>query len=106
MPLIISDMMTYEVMEEDAADSLLAQGFQNLVSNQGGLMVSKSVRVNPRHTCPECGSDDVELVRADAAGRPKFIGKLLDLLENQGSRRGQYIMVCHKCGHRSIIFFQ
>jgi len=72
----------------------------------GGLMVSESVRVNPRHTCPECGSDDVELVRADAAGRPKFIGKLLDLLENQGSRRGQYILVCHKCGHRSIIFFQ
>ena len=72
----------------------------------GGLMVSESVRVNPRHTCPECGSEDVELVRADAAGRPKFIGKLLDLLENQGARRGQYIMVCHKCGHRSIIFFQ
>jgi uncharacterized OB-fold protein len=72
----------------------------------GGLMVSESVRVTPRRTCPECGSEDVELVRADAAGRPKFIGKLLDLLENQGARRGQYIMVCHKCGHRSIIFFQ
>ncbi|MCI6198696.1 MAG: hypothetical protein MR757_02420 [Proteobacteria bacterium] len=69
-------------------------------------MVSESVRGNPRHTCPECGSEDVELLRADAAGRPKFIGKLLDLLENQGARRGQYIMVCHKCGHSSIIFFQ
>ena len=99
-------MMLYEAMEEAAADSLMAQGFRIWSAIMGGLMVSESVRVNPRHTCPECGSDDVELVRADAAGRPKFIGKLLDLLENQGSRRGQYILVCHKCGHRSIIFFQ
>ena len=99
-------MMLYEAMEEATADSLMAQGFRIWSAIMGGLMVSESVRVNPRHTCPECGSDDVELVRADAAGRPKFIGKLLDLLENQGARRGQYIMVCHKCGHRSIIFFQ
>ena len=40
----------------------------------GGLMVSESVRVNPRHTCPECGSDDVELVRADGRTRDPAAG--------------------------------
>ena len=69
-------------------------------------MVSESVRVNPKRTCQECGSEEVELVRADAAGRPAIIGKILDLLESPVGRRGQYILVCHKCGHRSIIFFQ
>jgi len=99
-------MMLYEDMAEASAVVLRRRASKTGRKIMGGLMVSESVMVNPRHTCPECGSDDVELVRADAAGRPKFIGKLLDLLENQGARRGQYIMVCHKCGHRSIIFFQ
>jgi len=32
MLLIISDMMPYEAVEEAAADSFMARGFQNLAS--------------------------------------------------------------------------
>lgn len=72
----------------------------------GGLMTAIFGSKKSRYTCPECGSDDTELVSLGAEGRLQLFGKILDMLQSPAGRRGQFTLVCHKCGHRSAIFIQ
>ena len=85
----------------------MARGFPDLAGViMGGLMTAIFGGKKSRFTCPECGSDDTELVSLGAEGRFQLFGKILDMLQSPAGRRGQFTLVCHKCGHRSIIFFQ
>ena len=62
---------------------------------------------NSGYKCPECCSNDTELQSIGAEGRMQLFGKILDnMLHSQTPRRGQFALVCHKCGHRSMIFIQ
>ena len=60
------------------------------------------------YRCPECGSYDTELKRLGAEGRIQIFGKIVDMLTGCGPsfHGGQYTLVCHKCGHHSMIFIQ
>ncbi len=69
-------------------------------------MVSIFSSKNSGYRCPECGSEDTELVRSGAEGKLQVFGKILDMLQSQTPRRGQFTLVCHKCGHHSMIFIQ